>query len=65
MNPNIILPMIKHVIEAKNLDFFEVDELISVLLAINTAFYGDFKLKDKFWHLIIKILDKVPKEKIK
>ena len=56
--------MIKHVIEAKNLDFFEVDELISVLLAINTAFYGDFELKDKFWHLIIKILDKVPKEKI-
>lgn len=32
--------------------------IISILLVINTAFYGNYKLKDKYWQLLIRILHK-------
>jgi len=52
MNPYIVLPLIKFTINLGGFGILKerIDELISTLLAINTAFNGDFKLKDKYWN---------------
>ena len=35
-----------------------IEDLISILLTINSAFFGENVLKDKYWLQIIQILDK-------
>lgn len=59
MNPHIVLPIIKYTMNSNGFTVLEqrIEELISVIMVINNISYKDYKLKDKLWHLIIKILD--------
>jgi hypothetical protein len=40
----------------------KLHELISVLILVNTVFFGDFQLKDKYWYQIIQILHRCSQE---
>jgi hypothetical protein len=65
MNPYVILPILKNVISNCNfLNELPIADFVSILLAINSSFSGEFKLKDKFWCLMIQLLDKLQPETI-
>lgn len=54
MNPFILLPFIKYTIQTPGgfdvLREISMHEIVSMLLVVNTVFYGDFQLKDKYWY---------------
>ena len=60
MNPFIIQPLIKQVLESdpQVLEPF-VDRLVSILVSINCLFIGNYSLKDSIWELIVSILEQV------
>lgn len=56
MNPNIVIPIIKCILKTNGgftLLTPRIEELVSMLLAINCIFIGDYSLKDKYWSYII------------
>jgi len=64
-NPYIIVPLLQQVIKVG----FEIikdsiPDLLSILVTINNLFIGSRSLKEKFWWLIIQILDKAIKSNL-
>ena len=60
MNPFVVLPIIKYTMAQGGFNLIKdrIEDLISILLTINSAFFGENLLKDKYWLQIIQILDK-------
>lgn len=56
MNPFIVVPLLKYINKYSggfNLIQHRIEELISILITINTTFLGDYDLKEKYWFIII------------
>jgi hypothetical protein len=59
MNPYVVLPFVKYTLQLNGFKLIEdnLHDLVSVLMVVNTVFYEDYLLKDKYWQVIVRILD--------
>lgn len=55
MNPFVVLPIIRYTMAQGGFNLIKdrIEDLISILLTINSAFFGDYVLKDKYWLQIV------------